>query len=230
VNDTGRLLARLAVFVATNATSSPLTARLCTGCQQLLGADSASITVEIMPANRVTVGSTDDVAATFEDLQEVTGEGPSLDAYTTGEAVITPLGQAAMDRWPLFVTAAREVAPDLTVYALPMRPGAATLGVVSLLRAPPGKLSEGLSSAQFLADAIGAALLRDPLSTAEYDMAGPWSHRTVIHQATGMVIAQLGVAAEDAIALLKAHAYAHGASLADVAGEVVDRALDFRPS
>src|SRR5215212_2906020 len=144
MNDTGRLLARLAVVVSTDAGTSPLTTRLCSGCQKLLGADSASITVEIRPSNRVTVGSTDRIASRFEDLQEITGEGPSLDAYSFGEPVVSPLGEDAMERWPLFVSAAREVAPDLTVYALPMRPGAATLGVVSLLAGPPGELSEEL--------------------------------------------------------------------------------------
>ena len=42
-----------------------------------------------------------------------------------------------------------------------------------------------------------------------------------------MVIAQLGVAPDDAMALLRAHAFAQGATLSEVAALVVQRRLDF---
>jgi hypothetical protein len=45
-----------------------------------------------------------------------------------------------------------------------------------------------------------------------------------------MVIAQLRIAPEDALALLRAHAFAHGSTLARVAALVVDRHLDFSAS
>jgi hypothetical protein len=80
--------------------------------------------------------------------------------------------------------------------------------------------------AQFLADALGAALLRDPGSQAEL-APGPWSSRAQIHQATGMVVAQLKINSEDALVLLRAHAYAHDTSLDAIAAEVVGRQLDF---
>ena len=80
--------------------------------------------------------------------------------------------------------------------------------------------------AQFLADAVGVALLQDPDALAT-DLTGPWDSRAQIHQATGMVTAQLGVHPEDAIALLRAHAFAQSWPLARVAAAVVDRELDF---
>jgi AmiR/NasT family two-component response regulator len=48
-----------------------------------------------------------------------------------------------------------------------------------------------------------------------------------VHQATGMVIAQMNLPPEDALAILKAHAYALNTTLADVAGRVLRRELDF---
>lgn len=42
-----------------------------------------------------------------------------------------------------------------------------------------------------------------------------------------MVIAQLGVSAGDALALLKAHAYAHSVSLTQISSDVSERRLDF---
>ena len=56
---------------------------------------------------------------------------------------------------------------------------------------------------------------------------GPWSAQAQVHQAAGMVIAQLGVGPEDALALLRAHAFADGASMAVFARAVVERRLDF---
>jgi len=48
-----------------------------------------------------------------------------------------------------------------------------------------------------------------------------------VHQATGMILVQLGVSAEIAFARLRAYAYAHDRRLGDVAREVVERRLRF---
>jgi hypothetical protein len=78
-----------------------------------------------------------------------------------------------------------------------------------------------------LSDSIGAALLLDPIGHEEDFRAGPWSTRAGIHQATGMVTAQLKVSPADALDLLRAHAYAHDLSLAEVAEQIVHRRLNF---
>jgi hypothetical protein len=57
---------------------------------------------------------------------------------------------------------------------------------------------------------------------------GRFSRREV-HQASGMVAAQLRIDVDDALVVLRAHAFAHGRSVRDVAGDVVERRLDFRP-
>jgi hypothetical protein len=54
-----------------------------------------------------------------------------------------------------------------------------------------------------------------------------WGNRAEIHQATGMVVAQLGVSAADALARLRAHAFAEQRLLGDVARDVVARRLCF---
>ena len=55
-----------------------------------------------------------------------------------------------------------------------------------------------------------------------------WSSRATVHQATGMVIVQAGVPAVDALAVLRAHAYATDQTLTEVADQVVSRRLDFK--
>jgi AmiR/NasT family two-component response regulator len=65
----------------------------------------------------------------------------------------------------------------------------------------------------------------DPDGDAVWDRS--WSKRAEIHQATGMVIAQLGINPTDAFARLRAHAFTEGVSLGDVARDVVARRLHF---
>jgi hypothetical protein len=56
---------------------------------------------------------------------------------------------------------------------------------------------------------------------------GSWNDRAEVHQATGMILAQLDVSAQDAFVRLRAHAFATGRPLADVARDVVARRLVF---
>lgn len=51
--------------------------------------------------------------------------------------------------------------------------------------------------------------------------------RRQIHRATGMVMTQLGISAESALATLRAYAYVHAQPLEDVAVEVLTRRLRF---
>jgi ANTAR domain-containing protein len=51
--------------------------------------------------------------------------------------------------------------------------------------------------------------------------------RAEIHQATGMVLVQLGANATDAVARMRAYAFAEQRSLSDVARDVVSRRLRF---
>ena len=56
-------------------------------------------------------------------------------------------------------------------------------------------------------------------------LAGEPAHWAEVHQATGMVSAQLEVPIDEAFVRLRAHAFADGRSLRDVARDVVSRRL-----
>ena len=51
--------------------------------------------------------------------------------------------------------------------------------------------------------------------------------RTVLFQAQGMVMMQLDVSLADALARIRAHAYAHNRPLSEVAADIVARRLHF---
>ena len=175
---------------------------------------------------RVTLCVTDETAGRLEDLQDVLGQGPGPDAYRTGRTVSTSLGSPADPRWPVFRQSAQAAVGSVSLYSFPIQPDGAPLGVLTLHQLEPRPLRYELAELGFLADALGVALLRDPGSRAEAGL-GPWSSRALVHQATGMVVAQLGIAPDDALAVLRAHAYAHATTLDGIAARVTSRQLDF---
>lgn len=220
------LLTKFARAVALSQESEELSWRLCDASRQVLGADGAAITVDNDSPNRVTLAATDTVAARLEDLQDVLVEGPALDAYRTGSVVQAHL-PSERQRWPLFVEGALRTTKASTVVALPMRSGEAILGVLSLYLVQRTELSEPLEAALLVADALAVALLHDPGAHSDLGLGGSWSNRAVVHQATGMVVAQLRLPVGDALAVLRAHAFVLDTDLGEVAKAVVDRTLVF---
>lgn len=222
--DRASLLTRLARAVADDSPDRPLETRLCRAYLSILGGDGAAITLSYTRPERVTLCVTDDVAARLEDLQDVLGEGPGPTAYDTRDFTVADL-RAGPGRWPLFIDAAREIAGAEVLYAVPMRPAAGVIGVLSVHQS--SRVLPDRDHAQFLADAIGAALVKDAPAQDSDLTAGPWSNRSAIHQATGMVVVQLRISPDDATALLRAHAFSHDTTLADVASQIISRRLSF---
>ena len=132
----------------------------------------------------------------------------------------------------MFSTQAAELGV-LAEFSLPMQLGAAPVGVLDLSREQPGMLNdEHLADALTAADIVTDAMLLlqrasdgSELATL-LDAAG--QDRMVVHQATGMVCAQLDVTIPDALATLRAAAFQSGRSIYEVAVDVVDRRISFR--
>ena len=86
-----------------------------------------------------------------------------------------------------------------------MQPGNQLFGVMTLyqIQRPDTGLTMDVSTLERLAAATGAALMRDPEAVDQDLLDGPWQSRAQIHQATGMVVAQLGLNGDDALAVLQ---------------------------
>ena len=120
------------------------------------------------------------------------------------------------------------------MFVLPLRIGAIRMGVLTLYRRSSGGLTRAQTADGLaLADLACLILLdgTDPAGEARSDWAASRDgmRHPEVHQATGMIIVQLGVTAEIAFARLRAHAYAHDRRLRDVARDVVTRRLRFEP-
>ncbi|MGX6607032.1 ANTAR domain-containing protein [Micromonosporaceae bacterium Da 78-11] len=194
------------------------------------GVDSAAVSVILPASPRENVYASNRVATDMEDLTTTLGEGPGVDALADGPALAADLSEPhSQARWPVFAPAA--VADGVrAAFAMPLQVGGVHLGVMDLYRALPGVLNQDqLADALLLADTVCALLLdtgnRQSADRPEY--AG--LQHPQVHQATGMIIAQLGVSAAVALIRLRAYAYAHDERLRDVAASVVERRLRFDP-
>ena len=195
------------------------------------GVDAVAVTVAVPASPRETVYASSQLAMDMEDLTTTLGEGPGVDALADGPALAADLDDAGWQaRWPVFAPAAVDGGIH-AAFALPLQVGGIHLGVMDLYRARPGPLDPGqLADALLLADTACALLLDTTTSgTAGQRPEVAGLAHPEVHQATGMIIAQLGVSAAVALIRLRVYAYAHDQRLRDVAANVVARRLRFRP-
>ncbi|MDN5859139.1 MAG: GAF and ANTAR domain-containing protein [Pseudonocardia sp.] len=208
-----------------------LAGRICRACVDGLGVDGAAISLLTASSARETLHATDPTADLLEDLQFSLGEGACIEAATTGRPVLVPDLAHAADaaRWPMFAAAVAEHTDVRAVFALPLQWGTTNLGVLDMHRAAPGSL-DGPRLRDAVAATGTATLMMLGLRTDPGDgrwLDGSVSGRAVIHQATGMIVAQLGVSMTDAFARLRAYAFTQERPLGDVAQDVVSRRLRF---
>ncbi|BCJ46999.1 GAF domain-containing protein [Actinoplanes ianthinogenes] len=208
----------------------PDVGRLCDACVAGLpgvgGAGMALMTT--LPAQQIRYAS-DAVSAEVEDLQVVLGEGPCREAFDGRRPVLVEDldDQLWSNRWPVFAPAAVS-AGARALFALPLQVGAICLGVIDLYRPGPGRLAgDDLAEALAFADAATELLLAEQLPGGPGSGADPHAHRAVVHQATGMISAQLQVPVQAAFLRLRAQAYVTERNLDDVAADVVARRLRF---
>jgi hypothetical protein len=221
--DRAGILGRLGELVAAGDPEQQFVVRLCDAGRRLVGAEGGSISINSdEPDARMTLAVTDELAAQLENLQDLLGEGPCREAHRLGKPMVTSLEDSISTLWPAFSRSALETLGPVTVHCFPMRTSGRTFGAYSVYT--HGVLSESREVVQFLADTIGTAVLHHASESGTE--VGP--SRTVVYQATGMVAVQLQIAPDDALALLRAHAFAHATTLEDIASHVVERRLNFR--
>ncbi|GAB3793646.1 GAF domain-containing protein [Nocardioides ungokensis] len=206
--------------------------RLCRAAARELGATGAGISLLAHNGDASVLAASGPDTETVEQLQFTLGEGPCLDAFSLGRPVLTPdLALAARTRWPGYAPAVRGHGIN-AVFAFPLQLGGARLRAMDVYRDQTGSLStrdlnQGLAFAEAamstLLDAQAAADNEHPAFGSSLD--GQFE----VYQAQGMVQVQLGVSLHEAMARLRAHAYAQDRPLHEVAADVVARRLVLEP-
>lgn len=208
------------------------TQRLCDVCAEATGATGAGIMLMSGDIPRGSVCTTDAVSTVIEQLQYELGEGPCVDAYHQDRPVSEPdLADALTPRWLAFTGPAVD-AGARAVFGFPLQVGAVRLGALNLYCDTPGPLTDdqhtdAILMAGIVAQALTLLQAGAPSGMVASDLEANADFQYVVHQASGMVAAQLEVTVGQALIRLRAHAFGNDRPLAEVAREVVDRRLRF---
>ncbi|MFC4912012.1 GAF and ANTAR domain-containing protein [Actinomadura gamaensis] len=203
----------------------------CDACARALSVDGVGMSL-IAGGRLEPVCVTGDLSRDLLEAELMTGDGPSAEAVITGGPVLVPdlRRDEYRRRWPVFAATAQDTAVR-AVFAFPLLLGAARIAVLVLCRNRPAPLTPGQhTDALVFADAIMALLLNEQAGLGEQALpAESLALGPELHQAAGMVSEQLDCPIEDAMVRLRAHAFAHGVPVTQVAQEVIERRLRFTP-
>ena len=199
-------------------------------CVEVLEVAAAGVMLVAPDGNLRVVASSSETVRMVELFELQADEGPCLDCYRTGAAVLLDTDLAAVGGpWPRFAAVAAK-AGFRSAHALPMRLRGATIGALNLFGSASGGLpAADVAAGQALADVATIAILQqrmvsesriliDQLNTA-------LSSRVLIEQAKGVLAERAGLSLESAFDTMRRHARNHNLRLADVARGVVDRSI-----
>lgn len=223
-----RVAAILSLITDGRGRRGTLPGRLCAECLSALPVSGVGVTlVTAEGPYGIVLAATDRRSRQLEELQFTLGEGPCVDAARTGHPLLHPdLPTAGPTRWPKFCKAALPVGIR-AVFAFPLSAGTLRLGVLTMHRDTPGRLTRvELAEALAFAEAATAVLLH-LRERSDLVRAGAARMPAEVDHAIGMITVQLGVSLAEALLRLRAHAYATGRTVADVAADVVGHRLRF---
>jgi len=213
----------LAALIAGSEDEPPSLTTVCRTATRLLHMSGSAVV--LMGADTFpSVASAYGVSVTVQDLEFTLGEGPASDSYAQGTPVMVDDIELFSSRWPQFTRAVSD-AGIRSVYALPLQLGAIKLGVLVLYRDKPGALEgEELSAALLVTELVTNQVLDMQAGAVSESLA--WGlevddYRAVVHQATGMISAQLDCSIGEALVRLRGRAFANERPIDLVAAEVV---------
>jgi GAF domain-containing protein/ANTAR domain-containing protein len=209
--------------------------RLCEACVNLFDIDAAAISLVFDGTNAGTLGSSGASARVYDELQFTLGEGPCLDSVSRRLPVLViDLADPTDKRWTAYGPAMLTNGIRF-VFAMPVVVAGEHVGALDLFRATPGRLSrEQFAGAVAAAELAGIPLLDlmdgDLRAAADDPDSSAWAElnalsRAEVSQATGMLVAQLGIEPTEALVRLRGHAYSTGRSATDVARDILERRL-----
>jgi hypothetical protein len=219
-----------AMAAADRGGSASMVDRVCGAAVELLSLSGAGVSLMAGGELRGTAGVSEAGIEAMQELQLTLGEGPCVDAWRGMEPVLeADLAGPSHVRWPAFAHAGVQ-AGVRAVFAFPLQLGAVGLGVLALYRDRPAPLSDeetalGLVLAEVATQTILGLQAGAPTEQLHVLLADEPAHWAEIHQATGMVSAQLEVSLDEAFVRLRSFAFANDRPLREVAEDIVGRRL-----
>ena len=198
-------------------------------CVEVMGVSAAGVMLVAPEGHLRVVASSSEAMRVVELFELQSDEGPCLDCFASGQAVLNQDLTTVGSRWGRFAPVAVE-AGFRSVHALPMRVRGTVIGALNLFSRDEGVLSEETVEAGQALAAVAtiailqqrvvseARILNDQLNTA-------LTSRIVIEQAKGVLAERTGLSMPSAFAAMRKYARDHNLRLVDVAGHVIDKTL-----
>ncbi|RJQ72359.1 ANTAR domain-containing protein [Pseudonocardiaceae bacterium YIM PH 21723] len=215
------------------AEQSPVTLRhMCLACESTVRAGSVGLYLASEFELPDPLFATSPFSEKILELHATLGEGPSAAAFEQDWPIlVSDISDPAYERrWPAFCTEAAGLGL-VSIFTFPLALGAITVGALEIHSDRRQSLHGAqLAEARTFAEAA-LVLVCDYLAGISSVAGDDFSSRLVeirwaeVHQATGMIAAQLDIALDEAFLRLRAHSYATGRSLIDVSGDIINDRL-----
>ena len=214
----------LAGVLDRSSDQAPTLDLICQACCDLLPISVASVVLMGDHGVEGITGASDALAVAIQNEEFTLGEGPATDVRKQRRPILVADLRDVTSDWPRFVPAAEQLGVR-AMYAIPLRIGAVDLGVLVLGSARPRTFTgQEVSDSLVLGDLISRLVLDLQAGVTSETLA--WAldapdSRAVVHQATGMIAAQLDVGVAEALVRLRANAFATAHPIDEVAADVV---------
>jgi len=212
-----------------------LPTRLAKACTRVLPIDGAGISMFTAPTMRIPIGASDDTATIAERLQFTVAQGPCIDAHHTGQRVVATEPVIAK-RWPIYHDQLITQTPVRGIVAVPLGGGLNGIGALDLychrstdiaainptdVDAIAGHITTTLVDAQLFPDLRNGPFWAGPRWLNNPSITG----RGYVLMAMGVISVALAMQLTDALAMMRAHAFAADRTLDATARDIVTGSL-----
>ncbi|HUY17374.1 MAG TPA: GAF and ANTAR domain-containing protein [Acidimicrobiales bacterium] len=198
-------------------------------CVEAIDVDAAGVMLASPGGELQFVASSSESMRVLELFQIQADEGPCVDCFRSGQAIVNHSLSETDGRWPHFTP--RALAQGFrSVHSLPMRLRGRTIGALNLFRTTQGPMgTDDVVVAQGLADVATIAILQHRSSldahTLNEQLSNALNSRIVIEQAKGIISQATNCDMDDAFGRLRSHARNHNEGLTEVAWGLVEGTL-----
>jgi transcriptional regulator with GAF, ATPase, and Fis domain len=206
----GRVFVELADTLVTDFDVVEFMTMLADRVVELLGAREAGVVLADEHGLLRSVASSHESAHLLDLFELQNQEGPCLDCYRTGEAIVNHSLARPDNQWPRFAAEARRLG-FTTVHALPMRLRGEVIGAVNIFASNATALTPPeIEVGQALADVATVGLLQErsirEARLLNEQLQSALNSRIVIEQAKGMLAERRGIEMDAAFDALRAYA------------------------
>ncbi|MFJ6001373.1 GAF domain-containing protein [Arthrobacter sp. NPDC092385] len=221
----GATLGRIRGLVLTQETAQHAVDLLARVSQETIPNASGAGVSLIRHSERVSVGSTDDLVRTADDLQYSLGEGPCLTAWSSRTPVAIE-DTAADQRFPQWSAAAAE-AGIRSCYSVPLLRGRDSIGAMKVYSSVPAAFDDPdrtrLTSLSVAASALLGHVQTSETSTRiSSELRESLRSRDVVGIAKGILMQREGFSEAEALAALTARARSTGIPFRHLTANIVN--------